>query len=241
MILNAINSSETNGRPGQIGLLVRSGKLCLSDKVRALLYYTVLLSFLLKILRLDLTYLRSLQITSAGFDIYYCFRCDSSVVIWMDGRMDRKISVGLHGEVRTQAGWYSRNVQNVYSGGGQFDSRSAHMLDNTSHVSVLVNGKSVPWLGHDCFLSKPFQFIIRQSFYYKHCRVWDTDRDTKRVTKTVPNATTGALLQIPFPNAPKFIVRYDDITEKPAASASLRVTLITSCKIAHRWNPLALS
>jgi len=44
------------------------------------------------------------------------------------------MSVGLHGEVRTQAGWYNRNVQNMYSGGGQFDSRPAHKLVNTSRV-----------------------------------------------------------------------------------------------------------
>jgi len=77
--------------------------------------------------------------------------------------------------------------------------------------------------------------MIRQSLYHKHCRVWDTDCATKWVTSTVPNATTtGAQLQLPFPNAPKFIVRYNDITEKPAASVSLRVSLFTSYKIAHR-------
>jgi len=72
-----IQVKQADAGTGQIGLLVRTGKLYLSDIVRALLYCTVLLSFLLKILRLDLTSLRSLQITPAGFDIYYCFRCDS--------------------------------------------------------------------------------------------------------------------------------------------------------------------
>jgi hypothetical protein len=61
----------------QNGLLVRTSELCLSDNVRDLLCCRVLLSFLLKILRLDLTSVRLLQITPAGFNIYCCFRCDS--------------------------------------------------------------------------------------------------------------------------------------------------------------------
>jgi len=73
---------------GPFGLLVRTGKLCLSDKVRALLYYTALLSLLKKCLRLDLTSLRSRQLTPATFDTCYCFGCDSWVVIWTDGRTD---------------------------------------------------------------------------------------------------------------------------------------------------------
>lgn len=65
-----------------------------------------------------------------------------------------------------QIGLFSSNVLDLYLGGDWFESQPGHQLWSPPPLhSFQAHARIVPWVGHDTFLTNPFQLIVHQWTY----------------------------------------------------------------------------